>query len=124
MQRFQRFIGRNLQISRLKNTPSLTAGGVTDRYVPEELDVFEELEFGAGLWRGQDIIFTLVLERGKLARISLGYIPSGGSDDEMVAFTEAQLDDVLAEKGDLLEAFFESTVVPEGSCEQTNHNST
>jgi hypothetical protein len=108
VQRFQKFIGRKIDFEKLKEPQSSTAAGVTERYVPDELDVFEEMEFGAGPWKGQDVIFTIVLEEGKLARISLGFIPPGGSEDDMVAFNEAQLKEVLADKGDTLELFFES----------------
>lgn len=110
MHRFQRFIGRKIDFNRVKDSRTYTSTGVIERYVPEELDVFEEMEFGVGLWRGQEVIFTIVLEDESLARISLGFVPTGGSEDDMMAFTEAQLKEVLGDKGDALESFFKSVL--------------
>jgi len=111
MQRFQKFIGREVDFDRLKESPDLGPAGATVRYLPDELDDLDEMEFGAGSWEEKEVIFTLVVERGRLARISLGFIPPGGSEDDMMAFTEAQLKDVLAAKGDALESFFESILL-------------
>ena len=38
----------------------------------------------------------------------MGFIPVGGSEDDMMAFSEAQLKEVLSDKGDTLKSFFES----------------
>lgn len=108
MQRFQRFIGREINLDQIKEFKANPPLGVTERYIPDELEDFDELEFGAGSWKGQEIVFTLVLEHNKLARISLGYIPKGASEDDMMAFSLSQLGEVLSEKGDSLESFFES----------------
>ena len=78
------------------------------RYLPDEIESFEELEFGLGSWRAQEVVFTIVVEDGKLARISLGYIPSDGSEDDMRAFTEQQLETFLNEEGGTLERFLKA----------------
>jgi hypothetical protein len=108
MQRFRRFIGRRVDFNRIKNNQDLTSAEVTSRYLPDELEEFDEMEFGAGVWEGHDVVFTLVVEHGRLARISLGYIPEGAPEDDMMAFSEIQLSEVLAIKGKVLESFFES----------------
>jgi hypothetical protein len=108
MQRFHRFIGRRIDFSRLQQSQDFASAEVTVRYLPDELEEFDEIEFGAGSWQEREIVFTLVLEHGKLARMSLGYIPAGGSEDDMMAFTETQLREVLAEKGPALESFFDA----------------
>jgi len=108
MQRFQKFIGRQIDLAKIREPQCLASAGVTDRYVPDEVEEFDEMEFGVGSWNEDEVIFTLVLEHGRLARISLGYIPPGGSEDDMMAFTEAQLEEVLADKGGTLSSFFES----------------
>jgi hypothetical protein len=112
MQQFQRFIGRRVDFDRIGKTLHSASSSVTGRYLPDELDDFDEMEFGAGIWEEKEVIFTLVVENGKLARISLGYIPGGGSEDDMMAFTETQLEDVLAVKGEAIEGFFDS-IFPE-----------
>ena len=110
MQRFQRFIGRPVDVNRIREPGTLSSSGISVRYLPEELDEFDEMEFGAGSWEGRDLVFTLVLEHGVVARISLGYIPPGGSEDDMMAFSESQLQAVLALKGKDLESFFDSVL--------------
>jgi hypothetical protein len=65
---------------------------------------------GAGCrtsWKSSTLIFTLVVEQGALQRVSLGYIPPGGDEDDMVAFSEEELAQVLDEKQDALIQFFE-----------------
>ena len=108
MQRFQRFLGCKVDVNRIREPGLLSSAGVSARYLPEELDDFDEMEFGAGSWEGRDLVFTLVLEHGVVARISLGYIPPGGSEDDMMAFSESQLQAVLTVRGEQLESFFDS----------------
>jgi hypothetical protein len=108
MQRFQKFLGRKVRLSQIKKFKDYDSLGITERYVPDEIDEFDEFEFGLGTWTGQEVVFILVLELGRLARISLGYIPQGASEDDLMAFTESQLEEILVEKGDSLESFFES----------------
>jgi hypothetical protein len=111
MQRFQKYLGRRVEAHRIKDPALLSSTGVSQRYVPEEIDDFDEMEFGAGRWEGRDVIFTLVIENGSVARISLGYIPAGGSEDDMAAFTDSQLQALLDARGDALGQFFESVLV-------------
>lgn len=97
-----------MDVDRIHESEVMSSFGVSVRYLPEELDEFDEIEFGLGSWEDQKLIFTLVLEHGIVARISLGYIPRGGSEEDMMAFTDPQLKTVLAAKGDVLESFFDS----------------
>jgi hypothetical protein len=108
VQRFRKFIGQAIDFSRLREDQLYISSGVTVRYLPDEIELFEELEFGLGKWRDQEVVFTIVVEDGKLARISLGYIPLDASEDDMRAFTEQQLETLLNEKGGALERFLKA----------------
>jgi hypothetical protein len=107
MKRFQGFIGKTVNHAVVQDENVLSSLGVEGRWVPDELEDFDEMEFGLGQWGDRKLIFTLVVEMGKLQRISLGYIPPGGDEDDMHAFTEHELAEVLEEKGDALIQFFE-----------------
>lgn len=107
MKRLQRFIDRTVDLTAAKNEKLLSSVGIEGRYVPDALEEFDEMEFGLGLWAGRTVIFTLVLEHSQLKRVSLGWIPEGGDEDDMRAFSESELAEVLDEKGDALIRFFE-----------------
>ena len=107
MRRLQRFINRTVDLGAAKDDELLSSLGIEGRYVPDELEDFDEMEFGIGRWSGRTVIFTLVVEHAKLKRVSLGWIPEGGDEDDMRAFSETELGEVLDEKGDTLIRFFE-----------------
>ncbi len=107
MKRLQKFIDRAVDMNAIKDEALLSSLGVEARYVPEELEDFDEMEFGLGRSGDRTVIFTLVLVQKKLQRVSLGWIPEGGEEDDMRAFSEAELTEVMNEKGDTLASFFE-----------------
>jgi hypothetical protein len=107
MKRFQQFIGKPVEHAVVKDEGTLASLGVEGRWVPDELEEFDEMEFGLGERDDKTVIFTLVIEQGALQRVSLGYIPPGGDEDDMVAFSEEELAQVLGEKQDVLIQFFE-----------------
>lgn len=111
MKRFQGFIGRAVAHSATQDETVLSSLGIEGRWVPEELEDFDEMEFGLGQWEDKTLIFTLVIEQAKLQRVSLGYIPPGGNEDDMHAFTEDELARVLDANGDILTQFFEKVTV-------------
>ena len=108
MKRLQRFIDRTVDLTAARDEELLSSSGIEARYVPDTLEEFDEMEFGLGLWAGRNVVFTLVLEHSQLKRVSLGWIPEGGEEDDMRAFSESELAAVLDEKGDALIRFFET----------------
>ena len=110
MKRFQRFIGKPVDHPTVKNEAILASLGVEGRWVPDELEDFDEMEFGLGQLDDKTVIFTLVIEQGTLQRVALGYIPPGGDEDNMVAFAEEELAQVLDEKQDTLIQFFQKVI--------------
>ncbi len=107
MKRFQGFIGKAVDHAALLDESVLASLGIEGRWVPDELEEFDEMEFGLGSRGDNTLIFTLVVEQFKLQRVSLGYIPPGGDEDDMHAFTEEELAKVLSENEDTLIRFFE-----------------
>jgi len=107
MKRLQKYIGCAIDLKAVGDGKLLSSLGVEGRYVPDEIEEFDEMEFGLGQSGDRTVIFTLVLEHGKLMRMALGYIPPGGDEDNMHAFSEVELAEILAEKGETLVGFFE-----------------
>ena len=107
MKRLQRFIDRTVDLDAARDETLLSSLGIEGRYVPDELEEFDEMEFGIGRSAGRTVIFTLVVEHAALKRVSLGWIPEGGDEDDMRAFSEEELAEVLDEKGDTLIRFFD-----------------
>ena len=105
MKRFEKYLSRSLAEGFLKEDAKLENLGIEKRYVPDQIEIFDELEFGLGRWNESYLVFTVVLEHGKLGRISLGYIPSDGDEDDLMALTQDQLDSVLELHGQKLEQF-------------------
>ncbi|RJP23843.1 MAG: hypothetical protein C4520_05220 [Candidatus Abyssobacteria bacterium SURF_5] len=107
MKRLQKYIDREVKLEPLKDVPWLSSLGIEVRYVPETLEEFDEMEFGLGHAIGKPTIFTLVLVQGKLKRVSLGWIPEEGNEDELHAFSEPELAEVLEQKETSLTSFFD-----------------
>jgi hypothetical protein len=107
MKRLQMYIDRQVTLNPIKDEPWLSSLGIEARYAPEALEEFDEMEFGLGYAIGRAVIFTLVVVDGKLKRVSLGWIPEEGDEDELHAFKEAELAAVLDEKGAALARFFD-----------------
>jgi hypothetical protein len=107
MKRFQGFIGKAVDHAALSDENALASLGVEGRWVPDELEEFDEMEFGLGKRGANTLIFTMVVEQFKLQRVSLGYIPPGGDEDNMHAFSEEELAKVLDEYENTLIKFFE-----------------
>lgn len=107
MKKLQKFIDRAVDMNAVRDGALLSSLGIESRYVSEELEDFDEMEFGLGRSGERTIIFTLVLVQAKLKRVSLGWIPEGDDEDDLRAFSEAELAEVMNEKGDTLASFFD-----------------
>ena len=108
MERFRKYLDRSIDPAAVRNAALCESLGIEQRYVPEDLGVFEELVFGLGdRWSEQKVVFVTILEQSRLKRISLGRVPEGGDDDDLVAFTAGELAALLAEKGETLARFLD-----------------
>ena len=108
MKRLQRFLGREVDLDLIRGDEALlTSLSIEERYVPEELEIFDELEFGLGLFGSKTVVLMMVLEDSTLQRISLGWVPEGGDEDDFAAFSESELSEVMDEVGPRIVSFFE-----------------
>jgi len=113
MKRLRRFLGREVNLDLVRNDDALLASlSIEIRYVPEELEIFDELEFGLGSFGSRTVVLMMVLEDGKLQRASLGWVPDGGDEDDFAAFTESELSEVMDEAGPRIVSFFEKALTP------------
>ncbi|MHC4473252.1 MAG: hypothetical protein ACYS99_20095 [Planctomycetota bacterium] len=107
MQRLRRFLTRELAADRLADRPALAALGVRERWVPETIEAFDEVELALPLDAERDAVLTLAVEEGKLARILLGWAAAGDDDADTAGFDEEGLAAVLERHGETLERLLE-----------------
>lgn len=106
MERFRKYIGRELHWENAKNPNGLDFFGVECTYLPDPPEDFDELEFRTGFSRQDNIAVMVAVELGKIKRIMFNVVDE--KDPDVVrSLTESQLNDFLAEKGDQLIGFFE-----------------
>ncbi len=91
MDDLRRFIGQALAVDRLSDRETRTGLGVRDRWVPETIEAFDEIELALPLDEERDAVLTLAVEDGNLARIMLGWAPAGDDDADTRGFTEEDL---------------------------------
>lgn len=108
MQRFRRYIDKNLNTENVKNSSQLDAFGITCRYLPDPLENFDELEFTTDLGGQENVLIGVAVQSGKIKRIM--FSPMDPKDPDIVrGLTEFQIKDFLGQKGDQLVSFFEYT---------------
>jgi hypothetical protein len=111
MKRFGKFIDRRLVLERAHDQAFLQSVGIEQRWVPDELEIFDEVEFGVGTCGQGTVVLVLVLEKGQLKRLSLGYVLEG--EDDFRAFSEEDLGQVLEQAAPRLLTFFEQLLPPD-----------
>ncbi|MBE0425924.1 MAG: hypothetical protein IBX72_04655 [Nitrospirae bacterium] len=105
MQRFKRFIGKQVISENLKDPERLITYGIGCKKLPESLDEFDEIELSVGSVDNEILLAVLVLE-GKIKRIM--FVKVNKSDpDASSPLTEEQLTRLLDEYGDRFINFFE-----------------
>lgn len=106
MERFRRFMGREINLENVKNSNCLQPFGITCTYLPDPPDEFDEFEFRTG-FAGQEIVITVAVEQGKIQRIMFSGADSDNPDVTR-SLSPSRLEELLAGKGDVLAGFFES----------------
>lgn len=81
--------------------------GIAPRYLPDEFEAFDEMDFLAPLDGERRLVVSAALEEGKIMRILLGWVGPGDPDDAMHALDEEGLGKALELNGDRLVGFFE-----------------
>jgi hypothetical protein len=103
MDRFQKYLYRPLLPDRLSDSDAVAAAGFRGRWVPEELQPFDEVELARSLDDATDLLVTLAVEEGKIARMMLGKAPAGDDDADATGLTEDELAAAVAAHGDAVE---------------------
>ncbi len=110
MERFQVFIGRILDRSRLDNREALERAGLEPRYLPESFDEFDEVDFVAPLDGPNRMVLSVALEQGRIGRIILGWVAPDDPDDAMRSFDDEGLQRALGANGDRVVAFLDEVL--------------
>ena len=105
MERFKKFMERELNLEKIKDTGRLAVSGIECTYLSEPLEDFDEVEFRTG-FGGDIIVITVAVELGKVKRIMIS-VADEKNPDVVRSLTGSQLEGFLAEKGETLAGFFE-----------------
>jgi hypothetical protein len=108
MERFRTYLGRTVDPQRLADAPALDTQGFRPRWIPEPLGEFDEIEVSRELDGERDLVVTVAVEQGKVARILFGWGPAGDDDADRRGFEEAELGAVLEAHGDAAAALLDA----------------
>jgi hypothetical protein len=112
VERFRRFLERTIDPARLSDPGARDALGFRDRWVPDVLEAFDEVELARSLDAERDLVITVAVEEGRIARILFGWCPAGDDDADRRGFTEGELTAVLEQHGDAAAAGLDQLVGP------------
>ena len=101
--RFRPFLGRTLDAARL-SSKALAAHGARARWLPPELQPFDEIEVAFAREGGEDLSLTIAVEDGKVARMLFGAVPAGDDEADPRALTPEELAAAIDEKGAAVES--------------------
>ena len=107
MERFQKYLGRTLSSASLADRAAIEATGFRGRWIPEVLEAFDEIELARPLDDGRDLLLTLAVEEGKIARMMLGQAKAGDDDADARGLEEEELAAAVAAHGDAVDAVME-----------------
>jgi hypothetical protein len=100
MERLRRFLHRELNEKSLRDDDALEEFGARPRWVPEELEDFDEVELALPLDEERDLVVSLALEEGRIERMMLGRAPAGDDDADVATLGEEALASALESHGE------------------------
>ncbi|MFZ5633801.1 MAG: hypothetical protein ACOY40_13245 [Bacillota bacterium] len=106
MERFRKYMGREVNLENVKNDSRLGAFGVACAYLPDPLEDFDEIEFRTNFGGQGNIVVTVTLETGKIKRVMFSEADEK-NPDVIRSLTESRLAEFLAGKGAQLAGFFD-----------------
>lgn len=106
MERFRCYIGREINLEKVKNMDRLDAFGITCTYLPDPPEEFDEFEFRTGFNGENNIVLTVAVEKGKIKRVMFSAADEE-DPDVLRSLPQARLAGLLAKKGELLDEFFQ-----------------
>jgi hypothetical protein len=102
MERYKKYLHRTLRADRLADRDSIVGMGFRERWVPDELEAFDEVELAIPLDDERDLLVTLAVEETKIERMLLGHAPAGDDDADAEGLTEDGLTAALEQHGDVV----------------------
>ncbi|MQL53768.1 hypothetical protein GFC01_16185 [Desulfofundulus thermobenzoicus] len=105
MERFRKFMGREIKLENVKNNDHLQSCGITCTYLPDPPDEFDEFEFRTG-FAGREIVITVAVEQGKIQRIMFNAADENNPEITR-SLSPSQLDGLLGDRGNALVRFLE-----------------
>jgi hypothetical protein len=105
MRRFRKYFDKTLNVKNAKNKGQLSVFEVSCKSISEPLEDFDEVEFTTN-FADQNVLISIVVQLGMIKRIQFTLL-NPEHPDAVKGFTESQLNDFLAQKGDQLVKFFE-----------------
>lgn len=107
MERFRKYVDRELQLENVKNEAVLEQYGVVCTYLPDPLEDFDELEFRTDFQGKNDIVFIVSVELGKVKRIL--FSAADQENPELISsLSQSQLKEFLDKHGERMTEFFDS----------------
>jgi len=105
MQRFKKYIGKDLILKNVKDSDALLSSGFICNNLPDSMGDFEELEFSSDL-RGQPLLMCVAVLTEKVKRIMF-VVCNREDPDDVRPLSQDELKDFLDQKGDQLVNFFD-----------------
>lgn len=106
MERFRKYMGKEIDLENVKSADRLNAFGVSCTYLPDPPEEFDEFEFRTGFPGENKIVLTVAVEMGRIKRVMFSAADEE-DPDVLRSLTQPQLNDLLAKKGELLVEFFQ-----------------
>lgn len=106
MERFRKYMGRDLNLENVKDSGRLAAYGIQCTYLSDPPEDFDEIEFRCDFVGKDSIAITVAIEMGKIKRVMFG-VADEQEPDVIKSLTGPQLEGFLREKGETLVRFFE-----------------
>lgn len=107
MQRFKKYVGREVSLPNIKDSARLETYGMTCRYLPDPPEDYDEFEFVTDFAGGkQNLGFMITIELMKIKKLLFGMI-SPEDPDVVRPLTESEMEELLNSRGDQLVSFVE-----------------
>jgi hypothetical protein len=106
MQRFKKYVGEKISLAKIKDTAGIGSFGMTCRYLPDPPEDFDEFEFVTDFGGTKNLGLMVTIELMRIKKLFFGMI-SAEDPDVIRPLSESELEQLLKERGDQLEAFFE-----------------
>ena len=104
MRRFRKYFDKTFNAVNAKNAAQLCAFGITCKFLSDPLEDFDEVEFITD-FANQDVLISIVVQSDKIKRIQFTLLDTE-NPDAVKGLSESQIKDLLVQKGDQLDGFF------------------